>query len=616
MPVPFCTSRLRLLRIFPHGIGFAALLALLLFAAEPVSGQSAPPFALRLDGADDRAEVRDSRNLDFPGPFTVEAWIRPAGWGADPEGGFGRILDKSTYLLFLNRRGTDYMDRSLVFFLNLANGNGIGASGPADAVALGIWTHVAVSYDGRSAVTMAIDGKPVPVFQPAGPPEGPVADGSWSPLFIGDSPNQPRFFQGDIGPVRIWSEVRSPEAIAADRFSTDLAADGLVASWPMAAGEGSTVADGSGNGNDGEIFGATWVDGPTPDADADGDGVPDGSDDCPLDPGKTDPGACGCGVSDADADGDGIADCVDPNQSPDAPVLVYPPDDLFPVDAWPLTLRTGPFSDADAENVLAAAQWQIAGADGFSPPLFEVRTEGAGTQIELPPLLLEGGAAYRWRVRHFDETGDASPWSAEFRFSTRADAGDADRNGVPDDQEPEPGLDLDGNGVPDANQPGLLAAETAAGTGPVTLRSSSGVRELEALAAFAPEALSPSASYAEVPLGWIGVRFSMETVGGLALLFLDAPVAIPEDAPWLAWSGDGGWIDIRGQISLTPAGSRTLRFIDGGSGDLDGTANGRVVFLLGPGDAETVEPEPEAEPSDDGGGGGGCFVESCEPAGE
>lgn len=46
-------------------------------------------------------------------------------------------------------------------------------------------------------------------------------------------------------------------------------------------------------------------------ADADNDGTPDSSDDCPNDPGKTSPGICGCGTADKDTDGDGHLDCND-----------------------------------------------------------------------------------------------------------------------------------------------------------------------------------------------------------------------------------------------------------------------------------------------------------------
>lgn len=45
--------------------------------------------------------------------------------------------------------------------------------------------------------------------------------------------------------------------------------------------------------------------------DGDEDGVGDVCDDCPLDPLKSEPGLCGCGLVDADDDGDGVADCLD-----------------------------------------------------------------------------------------------------------------------------------------------------------------------------------------------------------------------------------------------------------------------------------------------------------------
>jgi len=47
------------------------------------------------------------------------------------------------------------------------------------------------------------------------------------------------------------------------------------------------------------------------DSDSDGDGEPNTTDGCILDPGKTEPGLCGCGVTDADDDGDGKIYCED-----------------------------------------------------------------------------------------------------------------------------------------------------------------------------------------------------------------------------------------------------------------------------------------------------------------
>ena len=45
--------------------------------------------------------------------------------------------------------------------------------------------------------------------------------------------------------------------------------------------------------------------------DSDGDGTADCLDNCPNDPLKTSPGACGCGIADVDSDHDGIMDCQD-----------------------------------------------------------------------------------------------------------------------------------------------------------------------------------------------------------------------------------------------------------------------------------------------------------------
>ena len=48
-----------------------------------------------------------------------------------------------------------------------------------------------------------------------------------------------------------------------------------------------------------------------PDVDSDGDGLLNCEDACAADADKTDPGVCGCGIADTDSDADGAADCDD-----------------------------------------------------------------------------------------------------------------------------------------------------------------------------------------------------------------------------------------------------------------------------------------------------------------
>lgn len=220
-------------------------------------------FALELDGENDHVLIANPGGLlTPPGPLSIEAWIRPEGWGENGVLGFGRILDGEDFLLFVNGSGhADYPDHSLVFYLVQAGGATAAAYSPEGSLELGRWQHVAVTYDGGGTVRLYVDGEEVPASHPFAPPTSAVRPGA-EPVRLGESSGLTRAFEGALDEVRLWHTVRTPGEIAANRWADVSGASGLAGYWPLRAGAGADVA-GEAGGFGGTVQGqARWVEGP------------------------------------------------------------------------------------------------------------------------------------------------------------------------------------------------------------------------------------------------------------------------------------------------------------------------------------------------------------------
>jgi hypothetical protein len=206
------------------------------------------------------------------------------------------------------------------------------------------------------------------------------------------------------------------------------------------------------------------------DGDDDNDGMPDAWElSYGLDPLQDD--------SAADPDGDGVSNIneynlgsqpnfYEGNFKPDAPVLLAPETNAT-TDLTP-QLRTGEFSDANANDVHQKTHWKVTRAfDGLC--VFDVTSTAALTSIKLPKQVLEANTEYVWHARFIDSKDTPSDWSEEREFTTTDVQNDFNENGVPDDQEISEYQDIDLDGTADIVQADLRCVNVAEKNGTVQI---------------------------------------------------------------------------------------------------------------------------------------------------
>lgn len=118
------------------------------------------------------------------------------------------------------------------------------------------WSNLAVTYDGRS-LRLYVNGTEVSSRSVTG-----AVKTTGDPLWIGGNHPYGEYFRGLIDEVRVYDRPLTSSQLRKE-MSTPIArsrtAPGLVGAYAFDTGAGSVAADASGNGNAGEISGATWA---------------------------------------------------------------------------------------------------------------------------------------------------------------------------------------------------------------------------------------------------------------------------------------------------------------------------------------------------------------------
>jgi hypothetical protein len=198
---------------------------------------------LEFDGIDNYLEVPADAGLVYGDTFTVEAWVHQysqqhdwdyianQGWAGSDNSFRLQTKDSDVYLGIPGHSGQE-----------------VNATIPQ-----GQWVHIAAVYDNGTEY-LFIDGVMAGSSASAGSPSS--NPGTLSIGGLADHPTD-YAFDGMIDEIRISSTARynagfTPEANLPSDTDT-------LALWTLSEGEGETAFDSSGNGHDGTINGAIWV---------------------------------------------------------------------------------------------------------------------------------------------------------------------------------------------------------------------------------------------------------------------------------------------------------------------------------------------------------------------
>ncbi len=217
---------------------------------------------IEFDGDASCVTCSASPSLGISDALTVEAWIKPWGWGEAGNSGYGRVVDKGNFALYLNGQAGTFDPHSLVLMLKNESGPPLFAWTPDSSVALGGWQHVAATYDGASGdIRLYLDGAERVIEQTA-TPSGPIRDNADIDLVIGNGAGLNYTFEGVLDEVRVWGAVRSPDDIL-EHMNQYLegSEDGLVGYWSMNEGSGDTLFDATSHRNDAVVSAARWAQG-------------------------------------------------------------------------------------------------------------------------------------------------------------------------------------------------------------------------------------------------------------------------------------------------------------------------------------------------------------------
>ena len=225
---------------------------------ETVPGQDGT--ALDFDNIDNAINAGSDTNLDdiWSGGGTISAWIYGR---SDGEGGYGRIVDKSSGPAPNNGWDLYVMDdpgqREVALSYDFT---GADADFRTNLLSwpLNTWFHVVVTYDNGSDTNdpkFYINGVEHTNTSKNAPTGSAVSDAAYNFTIGNRAGATDRTFDGYIDDVRAYNTILSASDVEQLYLATGGTDTSLIGHWKLDETSGTTAADSSGNGNDGTMTG-------------------------------------------------------------------------------------------------------------------------------------------------------------------------------------------------------------------------------------------------------------------------------------------------------------------------------------------------------------------------
>jgi hypothetical protein len=219
--------------------------------------------SFRFDGVDDYVEIPSDPEMEFTGPFTVEAWMKYTG---SPNGGV--IVTKGQDADWWGQDWTLYVTQSGKLGIIFAISHDFAGIECNTTISAGTWYHVAMVYDGAQLlgfVNGQLDGSLDISAGVLCPTQNPVRIGAGAPV---NGTWNKGMFSGSIDEVSIYDRALSQsdlysiyQAGVAGKCSPSCtpAPDGLVSWWKGAGNANDAVSGNTGSGINGVTYSAGKV---------------------------------------------------------------------------------------------------------------------------------------------------------------------------------------------------------------------------------------------------------------------------------------------------------------------------------------------------------------------